>query len=143
MHLHGLCKNYQKWMQRQVMSSVLLNREAFCQARVMIKDYLIVAYLTTIAAWPVTLTLIGISAGEAFFTRYWGWALSSSFCSCWWPSLRGSLNAICKTIPPHENAHILFIGRSDVFWLCMAEVVCSASKYLYLLGIILRGCALL
>ncbi|AOO57162.1 glycosyl transferase family 1 [Raoultella ornithinolytica] len=35
----------------------------------MIKDYLIVAYLTAIAAWPVTLTLIGLSAGVAFFTR--------------------------------------------------------------------------
>ncbi|EPJ6310406.1 Uncharacterised protein [Klebsiella variicola] len=29
----------------------------------MIKDYLIVFYLTTIAIWPVTLTLIGLSAG--------------------------------------------------------------------------------
>lgn len=35
----------------------------------MIKDYLIVAYLTAIAAWPVTLSLIGLSAGVAFFTR--------------------------------------------------------------------------
>ncbi|EPM1136579.1 TPA: hypothetical protein M4196_003303 [Klebsiella variicola] len=35
----------------------------------MIKDYLIVAYLTAIAAWPVTLSLIGLSAGGAFFTR--------------------------------------------------------------------------
>lgn len=70
--------------------------------------------------WSVTLTLIGLSAGEAFFTRYWGWALSSSFCSCWWPSLRGSLNVTCKIKPPHENAHILFIGRNGVFWLCIA-----------------------
>lgn len=30
------------------------------------------AYLTAIAAWPVTLTLIGLSAGVAFFTRRWG-----------------------------------------------------------------------
>ena len=35
----------------------------------MIKDYLIVAYLTAIAAWPVTLTLIALSAGVAFYTR--------------------------------------------------------------------------
>lgn len=35
----------------------------------MIKDYLIVAYLTAIAAWPVTLTLIGLSAGVAFYMR--------------------------------------------------------------------------
>ncbi|EHI1013602.1 hypothetical protein J1B50_004292 [Escherichia coli] len=35
----------------------------------MLKDYLIVAYLTAIAAWPVTLTLIGLSAGVAFFTK--------------------------------------------------------------------------
>ena len=35
----------------------------------MIKDYLIVAYLTAIAAWPVTLTLIGLSAGAALYTR--------------------------------------------------------------------------
>lgn len=35
----------------------------------MIKDYLIVAYLTAIAIWPVTLALIGLSAGVAFFTR--------------------------------------------------------------------------
>jgi predicted branched-subunit amino acid permease len=34
-----------------------------------IKDYLIVAYLTAIAAWPVTLTLIGLSAGVAFYMR--------------------------------------------------------------------------
>ncbi|HGY1590157.1 TPA: hypothetical protein ACNVMH_002697 [Klebsiella pneumoniae] len=27
------------------------------------------AYLTAIAAWPVTLSLIGISAGGAFFTK--------------------------------------------------------------------------
>ncbi|GKI86041.1 hypothetical protein NUKP18_24430 [Klebsiella variicola] len=39
------------------------------RARGMIKDYLIVAYPTAIAAWPVTLTLIGLSAGVAFFTR--------------------------------------------------------------------------
>ncbi|TLV23831.1 hypothetical protein FE839_00115 [Klebsiella indica] len=35
----------------------------------MIKDYLIVAYLTAIACWPVTLTLIGVSAWIAFYTR--------------------------------------------------------------------------
>ncbi|ENE7044760.1 MULTISPECIES: hypothetical protein [Klebsiella/Raoultella group] len=35
----------------------------------MIKDYLIVDYLTAIAIWPVTLALIGLSAGVAFFTR--------------------------------------------------------------------------
>lgn len=37
----------------------------------MIKDYLIVAYLTAIAAWTVTLTLtlIGLSAGVAFYMR--------------------------------------------------------------------------
>ncbi|HED1713933.1 TPA: hypothetical protein ACYSCA_005123 [Klebsiella variicola] len=35
----------------------------------MIKDYLIVAYLTAIAAWPVTLTLIALTAGLAIFTR--------------------------------------------------------------------------
>lgn len=35
----------------------------------MVKDYLIVAYLTAISVWPVTLTLIGLSAGVAFFTR--------------------------------------------------------------------------
>ncbi|EMO4451895.1 hypothetical protein HV127_28655 [Klebsiella sp. RHBSTW-00215] len=35
----------------------------------MIKDYLIVAYLTAIAAWPVTLTLIGLSAVAALYTR--------------------------------------------------------------------------
>ncbi|HBZ4243798.1 TPA: hypothetical protein MG550_19255 [Klebsiella aerogenes] len=35
----------------------------------MIKGYLIVAYLTAIATRPVTLTLIGLSAGVAFFTR--------------------------------------------------------------------------
>ncbi|HGF0117954.1 hypothetical protein ACDX32_19595 [Klebsiella quasipneumoniae] len=35
----------------------------------MIKDYLIVAYLTAIAAWPVTLALIGLSAEVACFTR--------------------------------------------------------------------------
>lgn len=34
----------------------------------MIQGYLM-AYLTAIAAWPVTLSLIGISAGGAFFTR--------------------------------------------------------------------------
>lgn len=38
----------------------------------------------------------------------------------------GSSNVTCKIIPPHENAHILFIGRSDVFWLCMAGMMCSA-----------------
>ncbi|HCI8540047.1 TPA: hypothetical protein NQE94_003327 [Klebsiella variicola] len=35
----------------------------------MIKDYLIVAYLTAIAVWPVTLTLIGIFAGVALYTK--------------------------------------------------------------------------
>lgn len=35
----------------------------------MIKDYLIVAYLTAIAAWPVTLALIGLSAGAEFYMR--------------------------------------------------------------------------
>ncbi|EPN6626279.1 TPA: hypothetical protein ACHOZW_005464 [Raoultella ornithinolytica] len=35
----------------------------------MIKDYLIVAYLTAIAAWPITLTLIALSARVAFYTR--------------------------------------------------------------------------
>ncbi|AFN31208.1 hypothetical protein [Klebsiella michiganensis] len=35
----------------------------------MIKDYLIVAYFAAIAAWPVTLTLIGLSEGVAFFTK--------------------------------------------------------------------------
>jgi hypothetical protein len=35
----------------------------------MILDYLNVAYLTAIAAWPVTLTLIGLSAGVAFITK--------------------------------------------------------------------------
>ena len=35
----------------------------------MIKGYLIVAYLTAIAAWPVTLALIGLSAGAAFYMR--------------------------------------------------------------------------
>ncbi|HHT0322185.1 hypothetical protein [Raoultella planticola] len=34
----------------------------------MIKDYLIVAYLTAIAGWPVTLTLTGLSAGVALYT---------------------------------------------------------------------------
>ena len=33
----------------------------------MIKDYLIVAYLTAIAGWPVTLTLTGLSAGVALY----------------------------------------------------------------------------
>ncbi|HCU1014313.1 TPA: hypothetical protein OUF78_001499 [Klebsiella pneumoniae] len=37
----------------------------------MIKDYLIVAYLAAIAAWPVTLTLIALSAGAALYTRRW------------------------------------------------------------------------
>lgn len=35
----------------------------------MIKDYLIVAYLTAIAAWPATLALLGLSAGAAFYMR--------------------------------------------------------------------------
>ncbi|APB04726.1 hypothetical protein ACHCAK_09740 [Raoultella ornithinolytica] len=35
----------------------------------MIKDYLIVAYLTAIAGWPVTLTLLGLSAGVALCSR--------------------------------------------------------------------------
>ena len=35
----------------------------------MTKDYLIAAYLSAIAIWPVTLALIGLSAGVAFFTR--------------------------------------------------------------------------
>jgi len=34
----------------------------------LIKDYLIVAYLTAIAGWPVTLTLTGLSAGVALYT---------------------------------------------------------------------------
>lgn len=34
----------------------------------MIEGYLIVAYLTAIAAWPVTMTLIGLSAGAALYT---------------------------------------------------------------------------
>ena len=34
----------------------------------MIQGYLM-AYLTAIAAWSVTLSLIGISAGGAFFTK--------------------------------------------------------------------------
>ncbi|HBQ3191902.1 TPA: hypothetical protein NPP89_001373 [Klebsiella quasipneumoniae subsp. quasipneumoniae] len=34
----------------------------------MIQGYLM-AYLTAIAAWPVTLSLIGLSAGGAFFKR--------------------------------------------------------------------------
>lgn len=33
----------------------------------MIKDYLIVAYLTAIVAWPFTLVLIGLSAGAALY----------------------------------------------------------------------------
>lgn len=28
----------------------------------------------------------------------------------------------------YDYAHILFIGRNGVFWLCMAEMVCSAYK---------------
>ncbi|VTN31561.1 Uncharacterised protein [Klebsiella pneumoniae] len=35
----------------------------------MIKDYLIVAYLTAIVAWPFTLVLIGLSAGAALYMR--------------------------------------------------------------------------
>ncbi|MDH8393854.1 PEP-CTERM sorting domain-containing protein [Klebsiella quasipneumoniae] len=35
----------------------------------MIKDYLIVAYLTAIAARPATLALLGLSAGVAFYMR--------------------------------------------------------------------------
>lgn len=35
----------------------------------MIQDYLIVAYLSALAGWPVTLTLIGLFAGVVFFTR--------------------------------------------------------------------------
>ncbi len=35
----------------------------------MIQGYLNVAYLTAIAVWPVTLTLIGISSGVALYTR--------------------------------------------------------------------------
>ncbi|MCB3488828.1 hypothetical protein [Klebsiella variicola] len=35
----------------------------------MTKDYLIAAYLSAIAIWPVTLALIGLSAGVAFFTK--------------------------------------------------------------------------
>lgn len=62
-----------------------------------------------------------ISAGGHSIRDAGGWALSLPFCSCWWPSLRGSLNATCKIIPPHENAHILFIGRSDVFWLSIGR----------------------
>nr|DAQ54478.1 MAG TPA: hypothetical protein [Caudoviricetes sp.] len=38
------------------------------------------------------------------------------------------MSITCRIIPPHENAHILFIGRNGVFWLCMAEMVCSAYK---------------
>jgi hypothetical protein len=34
----------------------------------MIKDYLIMSYLMAIAAWPVTLALIGLS-GAAFYMR--------------------------------------------------------------------------
>ena len=33
------------------------------------KDYLIVSFLMAIAAWPVTLALIDLSAGVVFFTR--------------------------------------------------------------------------
>jgi hypothetical protein len=33
----------------------------------MIKDYLIVAYLTAIVAWPFTLVLIGLSAGATLY----------------------------------------------------------------------------
>jgi hypothetical protein len=39
----------------------------------MIKDYLIMSYLMAIAAWPVTLALIGLSAGAAFYMRRRGW----------------------------------------------------------------------
>ncbi|MBZ7055568.1 hypothetical protein FMK36_13430 [Klebsiella quasipneumoniae] len=35
----------------------------------MTKDYLIAAYLSAIAIWPVTLALIGLSAGAAFYMR--------------------------------------------------------------------------
>lgn len=28
----------------------------------------------------------------------------------------------------YDYAHILFIGRNGVFWLCMAEMMCSAYK---------------
>ncbi|HBW1581672.1 TPA: hypothetical protein MEH78_005219 [Klebsiella quasipneumoniae subsp. quasipneumoniae] len=38
-------------------------------AETTLTDYLIVVYLTAIAIWPVTLALIGLSAGVAFFTR--------------------------------------------------------------------------
>ncbi len=34
----------------------------------MIQGYLM-AYLTTIATWPVTLTLIGLSAGVSLYTK--------------------------------------------------------------------------
>jgi hypothetical protein len=43
------------------------------------------------------------------------------------------LVAICVAVStlhvkskPHQNAHILFIGRNGVFWLCMAGMVCPA-----------------
>lgn len=57
----GYAKAYPKWMQRHVMGCFsLIVRPVY---------YLIVVSLTAVADWPVTLTLIGLSAGVAFFTK--------------------------------------------------------------------------
>ncbi|MFK3704642.1 hypothetical protein ACI2JR_06675 [Klebsiella sp. NPDC088457] len=36
----------------------------------MIKDYLIIAYLTALACWPVTLTLVAVAAGALLYTGH-------------------------------------------------------------------------
>lgn len=67
------------------------------------------------------------------------WALSPSLCLCWCPLLCGSLGVSRRIKPHHENAHILFIGRSDVFWLCMAGMMCSVYKGRFMIHLARKG----
>lgn len=57
-------KARKKWMERRLMGSVERLLATECELGGMIQGY-----LTAIAAWPVTLALIGLSAGVVFFTR--------------------------------------------------------------------------
>ncbi|MEX0547445.1 hypothetical protein [Raoultella terrigena] len=61
--------------------------------------------------WSITLALISLSAGEALYTRAQGLGGALVVLFMLVAFAAWLFERYIKIIPPHENAHILFIGK--------------------------------
>lgn len=62
----------------------------------MMKDYLIIAWITIVACWPITLPVLAVVAGILFYSRHRVAGVVVSGCLSSKPWRHGSLSAICN-----------------------------------------------